>query len=34
MRWKWINDIAEDKGETVYEAMNFYSNLKSKDYSA
>lgn len=33
MRWKWINDVAEDKRDTVYEAMNFYSNLKSKDYS-
>jgi len=33
MRWKWIQDVAEDKRDTVYEAMNFYTNLKSKDYS-
>lgn len=33
MRWKYIHDIAGDKGQTVYEAMNFYSTLKSKDYA-
>lgn len=34
MRWQFIQDISKDgKGSVAYEAMNFYSNLKSKDYS-
>ena len=27
MRWKFINDVAGEKGDTVMEAINFYSNL-------
>lgn len=33
MRWKFINDVAGQKSDTVMEAINFYSNLKSKDYA-
>ena len=33
MRWKFINDVAGKKSDTVMEAINFYSNLKSKDYA-
>jgi len=33
VRWKFINDVAGEKSDTVMEAINFYSNLKSKDYA-
>tara|TARA_R100000742_G_C4274638_1_gene94709 strand:- start:398 stop:1123 length:726 start_codon:yes stop_codon:yes gene_type:complete len=33
MRWKFIKDVSGEKGDTVFEALNFYSNLKAKDYA-
>ena len=33
MRWSLINDVAGKKYETTFEAVQFYANLKSKDYA-
>ena len=33
MRWKFIKDVSGDKSDTVFEAINFYTNLKAKDYA-
>ena len=33
MRWSLINDVAGKKYDTTFEAVQFYANLKSKDYA-
>ena len=33
MRWSLINDVAGKKYDSTFEAMQFFANLKSKDYS-
>ncbi len=33
MRWKFIKDVSGEKSDTVFEAINFYTNLKAKDYA-
>ena len=33
MRWSLINDVAGKKYDSTFEAMQFFANLKSRDYS-
>ena len=33
MKWQFIEDVSDGKGSEAYEAINFYANLKSKDYA-
>ena len=33
MRWSLINDVACKKYDSTFEAMQFFANLKSRDYS-
>ena len=33
MRWSLINDVAGKKYDSTFEAIQFFANLKSKDYA-